>query len=121
MTNYARMYRFGITPWERYATAAASRIAVRLDREMVAMSPMLPTRRPAVVGCGKRLLPGPRGCGGPCRYSAGSIRKWVRYGAGAGRDRSAEASTKAPASAPAPPMTKVARGPVSATSGPAMM
>ena len=33
MTNYARMYRFGITPWERYATAAASSIAVRLDRE----------------------------------------------------------------------------------------
>jgi hypothetical protein len=23
MTNYARMYRFGIRPWERYATAAA--------------------------------------------------------------------------------------------------
>jgi hypothetical protein len=26
MTNYARMYRFGFTPWERYATAAAARI-----------------------------------------------------------------------------------------------
>jgi hypothetical protein len=33
MTNYARMYRFGITPWERYATAAAPSIAGRLDRE----------------------------------------------------------------------------------------
>ena len=32
MTNYSRMYRFGITPWERYATAAAS-IAALLDRE----------------------------------------------------------------------------------------
>jgi hypothetical protein len=27
MTNYSRMYRFGITPWERYATAAAASIA----------------------------------------------------------------------------------------------
>ncbi len=33
MTNYARMYRFGITPWERYATVAAASIAARLDRE----------------------------------------------------------------------------------------
>ena len=42
------------------------------------------------------------------------------YRAGADWSRSAEASTKAPARAPAPPMIKVARGPVSATSGPAM-
>ena len=33
MTNYSRMYRFGITPWERYATAAAASIAALLDRE----------------------------------------------------------------------------------------
>src|SRR5215468_6981987 len=33
MTNYARMYRFGITPWERYATAAAASISALLDRE----------------------------------------------------------------------------------------
>ena len=33
MTNYVRMYRFGITPWERYATAAAASIAALLDRE----------------------------------------------------------------------------------------
>ena len=33
MANYARMYRFGITPWERYATAAAASIAALLDRE----------------------------------------------------------------------------------------
>ncbi|HLN77896.1 MAG TPA: methyltransferase domain-containing protein [Nocardioidaceae bacterium] len=33
MTNYARMYRFGITPWERYGTAAAASIATLLDRE----------------------------------------------------------------------------------------
>jgi hypothetical protein len=25
MTNYARMYRFGFAPWERYATAAAAK------------------------------------------------------------------------------------------------
>ena len=29
MTNYARMYRFGFTPWERYRTAAAASIAAR--------------------------------------------------------------------------------------------
>jgi hypothetical protein len=33
MTNYARMYRFGITPWERYGTVAAASIAALLDRE----------------------------------------------------------------------------------------
>lgn len=33
MTNYARMYRFGITPWERYGTRAAASIAALLDRE----------------------------------------------------------------------------------------
>ena len=27
------MYRSGITPWERYATAAAASITARLDRE----------------------------------------------------------------------------------------
>lgn len=39
---------------------------------------------------------------------------------GCGRDRSAGMSAVAPAKAPAPAMTKVARGPVRATSGPAM-
>jgi hypothetical protein len=33
ITNFARVYRFGFTPWERYATAAAASIAARLDRE----------------------------------------------------------------------------------------
>ncbi|HEX6326620.1 MAG TPA: methyltransferase domain-containing protein [Jiangellaceae bacterium] len=33
MTNYARMYRFGITPWERYGNAATTSIARLLDRE----------------------------------------------------------------------------------------
>ena len=33
MTNYPRMYRFGITSWERYGAAAAASIATRLNRE----------------------------------------------------------------------------------------
>ena len=53
MTNYARLYRFGITPWERYATAAASSIAVVLDREETGRSPSPgPCARPG-------LRPGP--------------------------------------------------------------
>lgn len=32
VTNYARMYRLGITPWERYWAIAAESIATRLDR-----------------------------------------------------------------------------------------
>lgn len=48
MTNYARMYRFGITPWERYATMAAASIAARLDREQAerAHPPGRPAGRP---------------------------------------------------------------------------
>ncbi|MEN5074788.1 class I SAM-dependent methyltransferase [Isoptericola cucumis] len=33
MPDYARMYRFGVTPWEGYAKAAAPSIAAVLDRE----------------------------------------------------------------------------------------
>src|SRR5258708_8610301 len=33
MTNSARMYRFGIAPWERYGTVAAAGITALLDRE----------------------------------------------------------------------------------------
>src|SRR5262252_8667914 len=51
MTNYARMYRFGITPWERYATAAAASIAVRLDREESERS--RPLGRALDLGCGR--------------------------------------------------------------------
>ena len=53
MTNYARMYRFGITPWERYATAAASSIAVVLDREETGRS--RPLGRALDLGCGRGL------------------------------------------------------------------
>jgi hypothetical protein len=53
MTNYARMYRFGITPWERYTTAAASSIAVLLDREETGRS--RPLGRALDLGCGRGL------------------------------------------------------------------
>jgi SAM-dependent methyltransferase len=51
MTNYARLYRFGITPWERYATAAAASIAGRLDREETERS--RPLGRALDLGCGR--------------------------------------------------------------------
>jgi SAM-dependent methyltransferase len=51
MTNYARMYRFGITPWERYATAAAASIAAQLDREESERS--RPLGRALDLGCGR--------------------------------------------------------------------
>ena len=53
MTNYARMYRFGFTPWERYATAAASSIAALLDREEAGRS--RPLGRALDLGCGRGL------------------------------------------------------------------
>jgi SAM-dependent methyltransferase len=51
MTNYARMYRFGITPWERYATVAAASIAALLDREEAERS--RPLGRALDLGCGR--------------------------------------------------------------------
>jgi SAM-dependent methyltransferase len=51
MTNYPRMYRFGITPWERYATAAAASIAALLDREESERS--RPLGRALDLGCGR--------------------------------------------------------------------
>jgi SAM-dependent methyltransferase len=52
MTTYARLYRSGFTPWERYATAAAS-IAARLDREQAGRS--RPLGRAFGLGCGRGL------------------------------------------------------------------
>jgi hypothetical protein len=47
MTNYARMYRFGITPWEGYRTVAAARISALRDREETERSrPSRPCARP---------------------------------------------------------------------------
>lgn len=51
MTNYARMYRLGITPWERYAHLAAGRIAALLDREEAERS--RPVGRALDLGCGR--------------------------------------------------------------------
>src|SRR5260221_13016074 len=51
MTNYARMYRFGITPWERYGTVAAASITALLDREETERS--RPLGRALDLGCGR--------------------------------------------------------------------
>src|SRR5215469_5647506 len=51
MTNYARMYRFGITPWERYGTVAAASISTVLDREEAERS--RPLGRALDLGCGR--------------------------------------------------------------------
>ena len=51
MTNYARMYRFGITPWERYGKAAGAGIAALLDREEADRS--RPLGRALDLGCGR--------------------------------------------------------------------
>jgi SAM-dependent methyltransferase len=49
--NYARMYRFGFTPWERYGAAAAASIAELLDREEKERS--RPFGRALDLGCGR--------------------------------------------------------------------
>lgn len=51
MTNYARMYRLGVTPWEKYGTAAAASIAAMLDREEAGRS--RPLGRALDLGCGR--------------------------------------------------------------------
>lgn len=51
MTSYARMYRFGFTPWERYGQAAAESIAARLDREKAECDG--PLGRALDLGCGR--------------------------------------------------------------------
>ena len=51
MTNYARMYRLGITPWEGYAEAAAPSVAAVLDREEAGRTP--PLGRALDLGCGR--------------------------------------------------------------------
>lgn len=51
MTNYARLYRLGFTPWERYGTAAAASIATLLDREENDRA--RPLGRALDLGCGR--------------------------------------------------------------------
>jgi SAM-dependent methyltransferase len=52
-TGYALLYRFGITPWERYVTAAAASIATLLDREEAGRP--YPLGRAIDLGCGRGL------------------------------------------------------------------
>lgn len=51
MRRYALLYRFGVTPWERYGTAAAASIAALLDREEADRS--RPLGRALDLGCGR--------------------------------------------------------------------
>lgn len=51
MTNYALMYRLGITPWERYGHAAAASVAALLDREETGRP--RPLGRALDLGCGR--------------------------------------------------------------------
>jgi len=51
MTSYARLYRLGITPWERYSKAAAGSIAALFDREEAERS--RPLGRALDLGCGR--------------------------------------------------------------------
>jgi 2-polyprenyl-3-methyl-5-hydroxy-6-metoxy-1,4-benzoquinol methylase len=50
MTNYARLYRLRLTPWERYGKAATS-VAALLDREEAERS--RPLGRALDLGCGR--------------------------------------------------------------------
>lgn len=52
MTNYARLYRLGLTPWEGYGQAAGDSIAALLDREETERS--RPLGRALDLGCGRR-------------------------------------------------------------------
>jgi SAM-dependent methyltransferase len=51
MTNYARMYRLGMTPWEKYGPAAAASIAAVLDWEENDRG--CPPGRALDLGCGR--------------------------------------------------------------------
>lgn len=54
MTNYARMYRLGITPWERYAGTGTAQLGRLLDRE--AESRSTGPGRALDMGCGRGLF-----------------------------------------------------------------
>lgn len=51
MTNYARMYRLGMTPWEKYGKTAAASLAAFLDREE--RDRARPLGRALDLGCGR--------------------------------------------------------------------
>jgi hypothetical protein len=88
MTNYARLYRFGITPWERCGTAAAASIAALLDREETERS--RPLGRALDLGCGRgQYTPelARRGGGRGHRLRAGRDRGGGSQEPGRGRAR----------------------------------
>jgi len=64
MTNYARMYRFGITPWERYRAAAAASITALLDREETESVPAPSAVRSTSAADAVSTPPNSRGGGG---------------------------------------------------------
>jgi hypothetical protein len=71
MTNSARLYRFGFTPWERYGSAAAASIAAKLDREEAERP--LPPGRALDLGCSRgQHTPSSRVAGGTWRASTTS-------------------------------------------------
>jgi SAM-dependent methyltransferase len=51
MGKYSLLYRFGVTPWERYGPAAAASIKAFLDREEV--DRVRPLGRALDLGCGR--------------------------------------------------------------------
>ena len=51
MTNYALMYRFGFTPWERYGAAGGAQVGTLIDRE-TRSRPGGPGRA-LDIGCGR--------------------------------------------------------------------
>lgn len=51
MAKYALLYRLGLTPWERYGSAAAASIKALLDREEVDRA--RPLGRALDLGCGR--------------------------------------------------------------------
>ena len=53
MPNYPLMYRLGMRPWERYASAAATSVAAVLDREAAERS--RPLGRALDLGCGRGM------------------------------------------------------------------
>lgn len=54
MTAYTRLYRWGVTPWERYRGVAAESLAQLLDLEEAHRTP--PFGRALDLGCGRGLL-----------------------------------------------------------------
>ena len=53
MTSYALLYRIGLTPWERYESAASASIAILFDREQAGRT--RPLGRALDLGCGRGL------------------------------------------------------------------